>query len=58
MVRGGKRLPEYDEQHGSLEQARTLHDAARGTLPWEGLALSRGDAAIPTRFVGFPDPLD
>ncbi|MBL7286565.1 nicotinate phosphoribosyltransferase [Corynebacterium godavarianum] len=58
MVRGGKRLPEYDEQHGSLEQARTLHAAARGTLPWEGLALSRGDAAIPTRFVGFPDPLD
>ena len=58
MVRGGKRLPEYDEQHGSLEQARTLHDAARGTLPWEGLALSRGDAAIPARFVGFPDPLD
>lgn len=58
MVRGGKRLPEYDEQHGSLEQARTLHDAARGTLPWEGLALSRGEAAIPTRFVGFPDPLD
>ena len=58
MVRGGERLPEYDEQHGSLEQARTLHDAARGTLPWEGLALSSGDAAIPTRFVGFPDPLD
>ena len=24
MVRGGKRLPEYDEQHGSLEQALSL----------------------------------
>ena len=24
------------------------------TLPWEGLALSRDEPAISTRFVGFP----
>ncbi len=36
-----------------LEQSREhLADALR-TLPWEGLALSRGEVAIPTRMVGF-----
>ncbi|MCT2339593.1 nicotinate phosphoribosyltransferase [Corynebacterium sp. p3-SID1056] len=56
MMRDGKLIDEYEGQHGGLETARALHATARETLPWEGLALSRGDAAIPTRFVGFPDP--
>lgn len=38
-----------------LEASRTYLDEARKTLPWEGLALSRDDAAVPTRMVGFKD---
>ncbi|MEH0147390.1 nicotinate phosphoribosyltransferase [Corynebacterium sp. Q4381] len=41
-----------------LESARENHAKARETLPWEGLALSRGEAAIPTQFVGFPEPTE
>lgn len=37
----------------SLEDSRKHLDYVRGTLPWEGLALSRGDVAVPTRLVGF-----
>ena len=38
-----------------LKASRVYLDEARKTLPWEGLALSRGDAAVPTRMVGFAD---
>lgn len=41
-----------------LEAARDNHAKARETLPWEGLALSRGEAAIPTQFIGFPEPAE
>ncbi len=53
LIRDGK----FVEDLPDLESAREHLDAVRGTLPWEGLALSRGDVAIPTRMVGF-GPLD
>jgi len=34
----------------TLEQSRTRLRAATITLPWDGLKLSRGEPAIPTRF--------
>ncbi|WP_268896608.1 nicotinate phosphoribosyltransferase [Corynebacterium lizhenjunii] len=37
----------------TLADARAHCAAVRGTLPWEGLALSRGEPAVPTRLVGF-----
>ena len=41
-------LPDLEASRAHLaEQIRTL--------PWEGLALSRDEPAIPTRFSGFPD---
>ncbi|MBA4505373.1 nicotinate phosphoribosyltransferase [Corynebacterium sanguinis] len=46
------------EHQSDLEQARDYLDAARTTLPWEGLALSRDEPAIPTHFVGFPEPAE
>ncbi|MDY5785278.1 nicotinate phosphoribosyltransferase [Corynebacterium sp.] len=42
----------------SLDETREHLAAARRTLPWEGLALSRDEPAIPTSFVGFPQPTD
>lgn len=39
-----------------LERTRQHLATERTTLPWEGLALSRDEPAIPTRFVGFPEP--
>lgn len=42
----------------SIDEIRELHAAARKTLPWEGLALSRGEVAIPTKFIGFPEPTE
>ena len=42
----------------SLDAARAHLAQARTTLPWEGLALSRNEPAIPTRFVGFPEPAE
>ena len=36
-----------------LHASREYLDQARKTLPWEGLALSRDEAAVPTRMVGF-----
>lgn len=36
-----------------LHASRKYLDQARKTLPWEGLALSRDEAAVPTRMVGF-----
>ena len=37
----------------SIDEIRELHAAARKTLPWEGLALTRDEPAVPTRFIGF-----
>lgn len=39
----------------SLEESREHLAAAIITLPWEGLALSEGDPALETRFLGFPN---
>ena len=36
-----------------LHSSREYLAQARKTLPWEGLALSRDEAAVPTRMVGF-----
>ncbi len=36
-----------------LHASREYLNQARKTLPWEGLALSRDEAAVPTRMVGF-----
>ena len=44
LVRDGDPVPDLP----SLDQAREHLRAAMGTLPWEGLKLSRGEAAIPT----------
>ena len=44
LVRGGAPV----EDLPTLDQAREHLHAAMGTLPWEGLKLSRGEAAIPT----------
>ena len=46
LVRAGKVLAAPD-----LAAARELVARGLGSLPWEGLALSRGDPAIPTRQV-------
>jgi nicotinate phosphoribosyltransferase len=45
MVRAGALLdvPTLDESRDHLRQVRT-------TLPWQGLALSKGEPAIPTTF--------
>ncbi|HEX4698325.1 MAG TPA: nicotinate phosphoribosyltransferase [Actinomycetes bacterium] len=45
MVRGGERLPgpTLDESRGHLRSVIT-------TMPWQGLALSRGEPAIPTTY--------
>lgn len=38
----------------TLQESRRYLAEQLVTLPWEGLALSRDEPAIPTRFVGFP----
>ncbi len=43
-------LPDLEASRAHLAQQLV-------TLPWEGLALSRDEPAIGTRFVGFPDRL-
>lgn len=48
MVRGGERVAGLP----TLEESRVLLAAGLVSLPWEGLMLSEGDAAIPTRFTG------
>lgn len=45
LVRGGEPLAEPD-----LEAARALVAEGLHSLPWEGLALSHGEPAIPTRY--------
>ncbi|MFD1815551.1 nicotinate phosphoribosyltransferase [Rhodococcus gannanensis] len=47
MVRGGERAPDLP----GLTDARDLLAANLVSLPWEGLKLSNGEAAVPTRFV-------
>jgi nicotinate phosphoribosyltransferase len=47
LIRGGERMPDLP----TLEQAREHLRAATVTLPWDGLKLSRGEPAIPTRIV-------
>ena len=37
----------------TLEESREYLAQAITTLPWEGLALTRDEPAVPTRFIGF-----
>jgi nicotinate phosphoribosyltransferase len=46
LLRGGEPADDVPE----LEQSRDHLRAATVTLPWDGLKLSRGEPAIPTRF--------
>ena len=48
LVRGGEVAGELP----TLERARDHLRAATVSLPWDGLKLSRGEPAIPTRIVG------
>ncbi|MEZ5150497.1 nicotinate phosphoribosyltransferase [Rhodococcus zopfii] len=48
LVRGGERV----EGLPTLEESRAFLAAGLVSLPWEGLMLSEGDPAIPTRFAG------
>ena len=47
LVRGGRRVDGLP----TLEQSREHLKRALVTVPWEGLALSRGEPAIPTTFL-------
>lgn len=47
LVRDGDPVPGLP----TLAESRALHSAAMVTLPWEGLALSEGEAAISVRVV-------
>lgn len=47
LMRAGARVADLE----SLTESRDRLRAAMVTLPWDGLKLSRGDAAIPTRIV-------
>lgn len=51
LVRDGEVLPGLP----TLEESRAFLSRQLIALPWEGLALSRDEPAISTRFVGFPD---
>ncbi|MGW0045335.1 nicotinate phosphoribosyltransferase [Rhodococcus sp. NPDC003348] len=48
MVRGGELEPDLP----GLDDARELLARNLVSLPWEGLKLSHGEAAVPTRYVG------
>jgi nicotinate phosphoribosyltransferase len=48
LVRGGERVGGLP----TLEESRAYLVAGLVSLPWEGLMLSEGDPAIPTRFTG------
>jgi nicotinate phosphoribosyltransferase len=48
LVRGGKTVDGVP----TLEESRAVVKAGLVSLPWEGLKLSRGDSAVPVRFVG------
>ena len=47
LVRGGRLVGEP-----SLADARARVESGLKSLPWDGLKLSRGEAAVPTRMVG------
>ncbi|MDT4916110.1 MAG: nicotinate phosphoribosyltransferase, partial [Pseudonocardiales bacterium] len=47
FVRAGELVPDQPKLDESREHLR----AATVTLPWDGLKLSRGEPAIPTRVV-------
>ncbi|KAA8737322.1 nicotinate phosphoribosyltransferase [Corynebacterium tuscaniense] len=51
LMRDGEIVDGLDD----LEATRTHLAKQRETLPWEGLALSRDEPAIRTRFIGFPE---
>lgn len=51
LVRNGQRLDSVPD----LDASRAHLASQIKTLPWEGLALSRDEPAISTRFAGFPD---
>ncbi|WKD58789.1 nicotinate phosphoribosyltransferase [Corynebacterium caspium] len=53
LIREGKILPNLP----TLEESRAHLAAQLVTLPWEGLALSRNEPAISTRFIGFSQAL-
>ncbi|MDT5250781.1 MAG: nicotinate phosphoribosyltransferase, partial [Mycobacterium sp.] len=46
LVRAGSAVAEFD-----MAAARRLVAAGLHSLPWDGLKLSRGEPAIPTRMV-------
>ena len=51
LMRDGEIVDGLDD----LEATRAHLAKQRETLPWEGLALSRDEPAIRTRFIGFPE---
>jgi nicotinate phosphoribosyltransferase len=51
LIRGGEQVGDVP----SLEQSREHLRAALVTLPWDGLKLSRGEPAIPTKLIA-PEP--
>lgn len=52
LMRDGQAVDDIPD----LDASRAHLAAAIGTLPWEGLALSRGEPAVPTRAVGLLPP--
>jgi nicotinate phosphoribosyltransferase len=54
LLRAGKPVPDLP----SLSDSRDHLRAAMVTLPWDGLKLSRGEPAIPTRMVSSGDGAD
>lgn len=50
LVRSGERVAGLP----TLEESRAHLRAATVSLPWDGLKLSKGEPALPTRFVGPP----
>ena len=53
LVRGGERVADDD-----LATARARAAAGLKSLPWDGLKLSRGEPAIPTRMMPAADPVE
>ena len=51
LIRGGRRTA---EGRATLGAGRSLLSTTLRSLPWEGLALSRGEPALPTRFIIIP----
>mgnify|MGYP001759864269 FL=1 len=49
LIRDGEIVDGLDDLHTSRE----LVSAGIASLPWEGLALGRGEPAVPTRLAGF-----